>query len=108
MIRIVVRFRQRDAGAMMDIAPVVLTQQLAAESHPPQIRPIRKRLRLDSAKLRACLGGQDPTVAMGAAVALVATFFALITTFIGERLTTQALRSAWPHIDQTAPPEKKQ
>lgn len=63
---------------------------------------------LDSTKLQACLAGEEPAVAMGAAVALFATFFALITTFIGERLTTQALRRAWPHIDETAPQEKKQ
>ena len=62
---------------------------------------------LDSTKLRSCLEGQAPAVAMEAAVALFARFFALITTFIGERLTTQALRSAWPHIDETAPREKK-
>ena len=58
-----------------------------------------------SAKLRECLQAQDPTVATEAAATLFGTFFALIITFIGERLTTQVLRSAWPTISETAPRE---
>ena len=53
-----------------------------------------------STKLRECLQAQDPAVAMELAVALFGTFFALITTFIGERLTTEGLRSAWPTIEE--------
>ena len=60
-----------------------------------------------SAKLRACLQTQDPKAAMESAVALFATFFALVTTFIGERLTTQILRSAWPMFEDMAPTENK-
>lgn len=58
----------------------------------------------NSTKLRECLQALDPTVALDSAAALFGTFFALVTTFIGERLTTQVLRSAWPTID-TAPTE---
>ena len=61
----------------------------------------------NSAKLRECLQAQDPAVATESAAALFGTFFALLTTFIGERLTTQALRSAWPTIEAMAPEENK-
>jgi hypothetical protein len=55
-----------------------------------------------STKLRECLQAQDPAIATEAATALFGTFFALIMTFIGDRLTTQALRRAWPRIEETA------
>src|SRR5450631_2152410 len=58
-----------------------------------------------STKLRECLRAQDPSVATESAAALFGTFFTLITTFIGERLTVQALRRAWPKIEETAPTE---
>ena len=53
-------------------------------------------------KLRECLRAQNATDAEGAAVALFGTFIALIATFIGERLTTQALRGAWGTMAETA------
>ncbi len=59
----------------------------------------------DSTKLRECLQAQAPGVAEGAAVALFAGFFALITAFIGERLTSQVLRRAWPAFSETEPEE---
>ena len=55
-----------------------------------------------STKLRGCLQAQEPAVATESAAALFGTFFALITDFIGERLTTQVLRGAWPTIEETA------
>ena len=61
-----------------------------------------------STKLRERLHARDPEVTAESAEALFGTFFALITTLIGERLTTQVLRSAWPTIDETAPREKKE
>ena len=61
-----------------------------------------------STKLRECLQAQeDPAVVAESAAALFGTFFAIITTFIGERLTTQALRSAWPTIGEMALREPK-
>jgi hypothetical protein len=64
---------------------------------------------LDGAtKLRECLHARDPAVATESATVLFGTFFALITTFIGERLTTQVLRRAWPMLDETAPRETSQ
>ena len=60
-----------------------------------------------STKLRECLQAQDPAVGTESAAALFGTFFALITTFIGERLTTQVLRRAWPTIEETAAEETK-
>ena len=61
----------------------------------------------DSTRLRDCLRSQDPTVAAESAAALFATFFALITVFIGERLTTQVLRTAWPTIEELARTENE-
>jgi hypothetical protein len=58
-----------------------------------------------STKLREALQAQEFAVATESAAALFGTFFTLITTFIGERLTTQALRSAWPTMEETAPRE---
>jgi hypothetical protein len=54
-----------------------------------------------STKLRERLQAQDSAITTESAAALFATFFALLTTFIGERLTTQVLRSAWPMIEET-------
>ena len=61
-----------------------------------------------STKLRECLQAQDPAVVMESAAALFGTFFTLITTFIGERLTTQALRGAWPTIEEMALRESRE
>jgi hypothetical protein len=58
-------------------------------------------------KLRASLRAQDPAIAPEAAVALFGTFLALITTFIGERLAAQVLRSAWPTFEHRASKETK-
>ena len=59
-----------------------------------------------SKKLRECLQALDPAIGMESDVVLFGTFFALIATFIGERLTTQVLRSAWP-IEEAAPEETR-
>jgi hypothetical protein len=58
-----------------------------------------------STKVRERLEAQDSAVTTESAASLFATFFALLTTFIGERLTTQVLRSAWPTIEDTPPTE---
>jgi hypothetical protein len=42
---------------------------------------------------------QDPNVVTEAAAAMFATFAALLTTLIGEPLTTRYLRKAWPGPD---------
>ena len=59
-------------------------------------------------KLRERLRAQDSAVATESAVALFGTFFTLLTKFIGERLTLQALRGAWPTIEEMAPRETDQ
>lgn len=58
-------------------------------------------------KLRSCLQALNPVAAADTAEALFGTFFTLLTTFIGERLTTQALRRQWPMIEESVPTEKK-
>jgi hypothetical protein len=64
-----------------------------------------------SAKLRERLQAQGSVVDPESAVALFGTFLGLLTTFIGERLVTLVLRSAWPTMEETreetAPREKK-
>lgn len=46
-------------------------------------------------RLRDCLGGHEPE-AMGASVALVATFLTLFSTFVGQGLTFRILHQHWP------------
>ena len=58
-----------------------------------------------STKLRACLQGQDPGAIAATAAALFGAFLTLITTFIGEQLTTEVLQRAWPAIKERAPKE---
>jgi hypothetical protein len=60
-----------------------------------------------STKLRERLQAQEPPVGTESAEALFGTFFALLTTFIGERLTTQVLHRAWPTIEEAAPRETR-
>jgi hypothetical protein len=58
-----------------------------------------------AAKLRERL--QDPPISIESAVVLFATFLTLMTTFIGERLTIEVLRTAWPTLEEKAPAETK-
>jgi hypothetical protein len=60
-----------------------------------------------SAKLPEHWEAQGSTVDAESAAALFGTFLALLTTFIGERLVSEVLRSAWPTIEETPPREKK-
>src|SRR6185436_10271208 len=53
-----------------------------------------------STKLREHWQTQGSAVDAEAAALLFGTFLSLLTTFIGERLVTQVLRSAWPMIDE--------
>ena len=57
-------------------------------------------------KLHERLRAEAPAVATESAAVLFGTFFALLTGFIGERLTTQVLRRAWPTIDDEAAPRE--
>jgi hypothetical protein len=54
-----------------------------------------------STKLREHWQAQGSAVDAKAATALFGNFLSLLTTFIGERLVTQVLRSAWPTIQET-------
>ena len=60
-----------------------------------------------STKLRDALQANDPAIAPESAAMLFGTFFTLITTFIGERLTIQVLRAAWPTLEETASPPRE-
>ena len=56
----------------------------------------------DATKLCERLQAQDPAIATESAAALFGNLFALTTTFIGEGLTTQLLRSTWPTLSDAA------
>ena len=58
-----------------------------------------------SPRLGEHLKTRNPAVAAESAAALFGTFLELLNRFIGERLTSEVLRSAWPMFD-TAPTEK--
>jgi hypothetical protein len=51
-----------------------------------------------SVHLVACLDELEPCVAAKVAIDLYATFLGLMTTFIGERLVTQLLKTAFPAL----------
>lgn len=58
------------------------------------------------AQVVVCLKRQDPAVASEAAAAVFATLAGLLVTFIGESLTTQLLRKAWPDAFSDASTEE--
>jgi hypothetical protein len=58
------------------------------------------------AQVVACLRGQDPVVATAAAGAVLTTLTTLLVRFIGESLTTQLLRKAWPDAVSAASAEE--
>ena len=60
-----------------------------------------------STTLTAFLEELAPAIAHQVAETLFETFLSLITTFIGERLTLQALRGAWPTLEDSAPRENQ-
>jgi hypothetical protein len=47
-------------------------------------------------QVRLWLERQDPSLAVDAAAAMLATFAGLLATFIGEPMTRRLLRKAWP------------
>ena len=49
----------------------------------------------------ALLQGQRPDAILQGAAALFAAFLTLLANYVGERLTSQVLRSAWPHLAET-------
>ncbi len=57
------------------------------------------------AKMRECLHAREPALATESAAALFGAFFTLLTIFIGERLTTRVLDSAWPALEGAASKE---
>lgn len=60
-----------------------------------------------SEKLREHLQARGSAGDVDSAAILFGSFLELLTTFVGERLVTQVLRSAWPTIEETAPRETK-
>ena len=60
-----------------------------------------------SEKLREHLQARGSASDVDSAAILFGSFLELLTRFVGERLVTQVLRSAWPTIEETAPRETK-
>lgn len=58
--------------------------------------------------LRDRLRQPAPALALESATDLFANFFGLLMNFIGERLTNQILRTAWPTLDAVPAAEKTQ
>jgi hypothetical protein len=58
-----------------------------------------------SATLHARITALDPAIGLATAGALFGTFFRLISSLIGDRLTTQVLRARWPTIESLGPEE---
>ena len=70
---------------------------LARLMHPCLVQPHASPKPEDSfAPLATCLRQQPPIVALDAAAAVFAILAALLVAFIGEALTLQLLRQAWP------------
>lgn len=59
------------------------------------------------ARVSFWLERQVPSAATDAAAAMFATFAELLTTLIGESLTTRYLEKAWPDGFSDAPPTRK-
>lgn len=58
-------------------------------------------------QLQDSLHDREPAQATEAATVVFAIFFGLLTTFIGDRLTRQVLRGAWPEAVAASPEETK-
>ncbi len=58
-------------------------------------------------KLVTCLRAEAPDRITEATVAVCATMLALLATLIGERLTSQVLKKAWPDFDMSNYKEEK-
>ena len=69
--------------------------RLGAEAFPCLAEP---DLTDSAATLRTGLQRQPPDVALEAAAALFSTFFGMLETFIGRRLTEQLVRGYWPEL----------
>lgn len=50
--------------------------------------------------LRACLQAETPEVVTEVAVSVFGAFLSLLATYVGERLTAQLLRAAWPSLGE--------
>ena len=85
-------------------AMFVRSAKLARAALPvlAELVPAIERSAEGATELRTYLRTLDRTAAAEAATVLFGTFLDLIISFIGDRLTVQVLRGAWPGIDETA------
>jgi hypothetical protein len=79
----------------------------SAKLVPGELQFLTEASILDGAdRLRDLLRPPAPALALESATCLFANFFGLLMTFIGERLTNQILRSAWPTLVGVASAEE--
>jgi hypothetical protein len=83
-----------DAG----VAAICARSLHLTERNVRGLAPVRASAQGDApfALLQRLLEQQEPAAATEAAVVLLATVSELLTSFIGEGLTTRLLREAWP------------
>ena len=83
-----------DAG----VAAICSRSLHLAQRNVPGLAPVRASAQGDApfALLQLSLEQQEPAVATELAVAVLATASELLTSFIGESLTTRQLCEAWP------------
>ena len=74
-------------------ALLVRSDRLSREAHPCLQGGTES-----AERLRACLEGEPEEVARAAVLTYVATFFSVITGFIGTELTAAILNGAWPTV----------
>jgi hypothetical protein len=88
-------------GASGARALFVRTLKLTAVERPSLGQIVFDAKSAGSEPLVQCLRAEPPAVARETAVALYATLLSLLETLIGQRLTANVLRSAWPGFDAT-------
>lgn len=93
-------------GPLLGVAGVEALLARSAKLTAPEFSFLEGFTLQGSTSLPERLQAQEAAVASAAAEAFFGNFFALMASFIGERLTTQILRRAWPAIDETAATEK--
>ncbi len=74
--------------------------------HTLSVVPHPDELGSPSERLRDCLQKQQPLETLEPAVIVFANLFALLTAFIGDRLTIQVIAGAWPELSESLPVER--
>lgn len=110
-------------GVLVHLSPLIGTSgvhallarsiKLARAEHPCldgfhtlSVVPRPDELGSPAERLRDCLQQQQPIATLEPAVIVFANLFALLTAFIGDRLTAQVIAGAWPELSESLPVER--